>query len=247
MDYHRIYTNLIDRARVRTKGPEHDMHHVLPRCMGGDDESSNLVPLTRREHFIAHLLLTRIYPEVKKLWMAAFLMSHEKVTGLKVSSRTYEKLRAKNSTARKGYSHSLETRAKIAAAHRGKSKPYAPGRVAAMKGKKHGPAVGEKISAALTGKPKSAEHNRKVSEALKARIAAGLRVGNGGWEKGKPRSPETIEKMRAAHIGRVHSEGERAKRAEAMKKIWDDPEYRANQSAKRKAAWERRKAKKEQS
>lgn len=40
-----------------------EIHHIVPRCMGGTDDEENLVLLTAREHIIAHMLLVRIYPE----------------------------------------------------------------------------------------------------------------------------------------------------------------------------------------
>lgn len=42
--------------------------------MGGDDSKSNLVDLTPEEHFVAHQLLVKIYPEESKLVYAASWM-----------------------------------------------------------------------------------------------------------------------------------------------------------------------------
>ena len=39
-----------------------EIHHIVPRCMGGTDDENNLVLLTAREHIIAHMLIVRIYP-----------------------------------------------------------------------------------------------------------------------------------------------------------------------------------------
>lgn len=36
-----------------------EKHHVIPKSMGGNNDSDNLVTLTAREHYIAHLLLTK--------------------------------------------------------------------------------------------------------------------------------------------------------------------------------------------
>lgn len=33
-----------------------ETHHILPRSLGGKDTKENLVNLTAREHFLAHLL-----------------------------------------------------------------------------------------------------------------------------------------------------------------------------------------------
>jgi len=37
------------------------MHHIIPRSLGGLNDKINLVNLTAREHYIAHLLLWKIY------------------------------------------------------------------------------------------------------------------------------------------------------------------------------------------
>ena len=37
-----------------------ETHHIIPKSLGGGNESSNLVSLTFREHFIAHKLLTKM-------------------------------------------------------------------------------------------------------------------------------------------------------------------------------------------
>ena len=47
-------------------------HHIIPRCIGGKDSPDNLVNLTFREHFVAHLLLAKIYGG--KLWHAVKMM-----------------------------------------------------------------------------------------------------------------------------------------------------------------------------
>ena len=66
MDYIRIYKQIIENARKleerRLKQKEYvEEHHIVPRCMGGLDISSNLVYLTVREHFICHWLLFKKY------------------------------------------------------------------------------------------------------------------------------------------------------------------------------------------
>jgi hypothetical protein len=45
----------------RTKGDEYyEAHHIHPKCLGGKNTKVNLVLFTPREHFIAHLLLTKM-------------------------------------------------------------------------------------------------------------------------------------------------------------------------------------------
>ena len=75
MNYQRIYDSLIQRAKTRepTLSPvEH--HHIIPRCLGGSDAQENIAILTTEEHYIAHQLLCKIYPDNRGLHAAAFLM-----------------------------------------------------------------------------------------------------------------------------------------------------------------------------
>jgi len=74
MDYQSHYNRLIGRARMRSLSGYGEKHHILPRCMGGDDSDGNLVTLTAREHFIAHLLLVKIYGNDFRLIKAAAMM-----------------------------------------------------------------------------------------------------------------------------------------------------------------------------
>lgn len=83
MDYQKIYDNLIIYRKTvpLEKSKEHytESHHITPRCLGGSDEPGNLVRLTAREHFIAHRLLAKIYPEVSALIIPLHLMKRGSV------------------------------------------------------------------------------------------------------------------------------------------------------------------------
>lgn len=61
MDYFRIYQQLIDFRKANPATGYTENHHILPRSMGGNNDESNLVKLTGREHWIAHLLLWKIH------------------------------------------------------------------------------------------------------------------------------------------------------------------------------------------
>ncbi len=67
MDYSKIYQQLILRAQNRVLEGYNESHHIVPKCMGGTDEPLNLVDLTPEEHFLAHMLLVKIYPAHKSL------------------------------------------------------------------------------------------------------------------------------------------------------------------------------------
>lgn len=75
MDSQRIYDQIIDRAKNRKK-PECycELHHIVPKSLGGSDDSENLVYLTAREHFIAHWLLKKIHQNQQMVY-AFFAMT----------------------------------------------------------------------------------------------------------------------------------------------------------------------------
>ena len=65
------YGRLIERAKTRQLTGYVEKHHVVPKCIGGTDEKSNLVKLTPEEHYVAHQLLVKIYPDNDSLVYAA--------------------------------------------------------------------------------------------------------------------------------------------------------------------------------
>lgn len=58
MNYDRIYHQLITAAINRTIPNTYtERHHIVPTSMGGLDIESNIVRLTIKEHYYAHILL----------------------------------------------------------------------------------------------------------------------------------------------------------------------------------------------
>ena len=73
MNYTKHYNLLISKAKTQdTSGLYTETHHILPRCLGGTDDSSNLVKLTPEQHYTAHLLLAKMHGG--GLWFAAVMM-----------------------------------------------------------------------------------------------------------------------------------------------------------------------------
>lgn len=102
MNYQRHYDLLINRARTRVLDGYKERHHIVPRCLGGGDESSNLVDLTAEEHYVAHQLLVKMYPGNNSVVVSAWLMgvsggSKQVKMSLNNGSRSIEmrKLRSK--------------------------------------------------------------------------------------------------------------------------------------------------------
>ena len=74
MNYKKIYDELIERGKTRVLDCYKEKHHIVPRCMGGTDNMSNLVDLTPEEHYVAHQLLAKMYPDNYGLAKAAHMM-----------------------------------------------------------------------------------------------------------------------------------------------------------------------------
>ena len=111
-----------------------ERHHIVPRCLGGTNDPLNVVRLTPEEHYLAHQLLVKIYPDNPKLVYAAMLMtqcSNGKRTNNKlfgwIKRRMAEARRVphnderklNNSKAQLGKKLTEETKAKMSASRKG--------------------------------------------------------------------------------------------------------------------------------
>lgn len=56
-------------------------HHIVPKHMGGTDEDSNIIMLTRDEHAAAHLELYEKYGKKEDLWAAHILGRPQDISG----------------------------------------------------------------------------------------------------------------------------------------------------------------------
>lgn len=119
MNYEAHYNTLIKRGKERVLSGYTETHHILPRCMGGGDDPENLVKLTPEEHFIAHKLLVKMYPDNTDLIVAVFVMAGGRQEE-RHNNRVYGWLRRRFSQKRKGHRHSPETKAKMSAAAKGR-------------------------------------------------------------------------------------------------------------------------------
>jgi len=55
--YYKIITRSYERSHVKERNDGYQTHHIIPRCFGGTDDSSNLTVLTYKEHRVCHRLL----------------------------------------------------------------------------------------------------------------------------------------------------------------------------------------------
>jgi len=122
MNYERIYNELIDNARLSEYQGYVEIHHIKPRCLGGDDSPTNLVALTAREHFLAHWLLAKMHPDNDSLTYAWNMMC----VGRTQSSHLYKYAREEVSRRRTGKSwgnHTEETKRNMSISRRGRKLP----------------------------------------------------------------------------------------------------------------------------
>ena len=98
MNYGRIYKELIMRGkktcRVKTLVTDpnfiyYENHHIIPKCLGRTNDKENMVLLTAREHFLAHWLLHKMYPEEVKLALA-FSRCRSSSSSCKSNSHLYK-------------------------------------------------------------------------------------------------------------------------------------------------------------
>lgn len=99
MDYIKHYRKLIESRlilnRSKNNGIYYEKHHIIPKSLGGSNSSKNLILLTAKEHFIAHLLLHYARPHSKSLAFGLWCL-YTMSNGYKIkSSRLFSYLREK--------------------------------------------------------------------------------------------------------------------------------------------------------
>lgn len=215
--YISLITKFKERNLVKKENPGFHGHHIIPRCLNGSNEKSNIVVLSPREHFIIHHLLWKAFPQTS-LTFAFRSMVHgtKKYGSNKITSRVYEKLRLDNkergvsdetkkrmSESQKGRIVSEETRLKISENSKRENLSEETRRKMSKSAKERG--ISEetklKISESNKGKKKSEETRRKMSES----------------KKGKKKSEEHRRKLSEASKRENISEESRLKRSESQK------------------------------
>ena len=61
MNYKKLYNKIIENRQLNSYTGYTENHDIIQKSLGGSNDDENLVRLTAREHFICHLLLTKIY------------------------------------------------------------------------------------------------------------------------------------------------------------------------------------------
>lgn len=180
MNWEKHYQALMSRALGRVLDGYTESHHILPRCLGGSDEADNLVRLTAREHYTAHLMLVKMHPANPKLAFAAHMMTLD-IKGHRVGNRKYEWLRKRHAEA-------------LRIANKG-----GPGRPGVR-----GEHERAKMSAASLGRYKSTAHREAMSRAKHERSKT-----LGAYADGSARVPGVTQRKNGAFVARARSDGQR--------------------------------------
>lgn len=208
--YTKCYYSIIERAksRVLSKDTYTEKHHVVPRSLGGSNDSFNLVKLTAKEHRFVHILLPRMTIDpihTKSMWYALWMMLRTKNKNQnrmvsKGSAFEIAKIKVAENSSRlhKGKILSKETREKLSKS--------CQGRPSAFKGKTHSKEAKKKLSNHRKGKTNSPETVAKILESRKhyqhsAETKAKISESNKG--KIVVHSEDTRKKLSASLKGRV--------------------------------------------
>lgn len=174
--YTKCYYAIIYHAKDRNDNIGYtEKHHIIPKCLGGDDRKDNLVVVTAREHFICHRLLPKMTTgrDKHKMLSAIFRMMHsnqtERYSG---TSHVYNTVKLEKANIASqlfsgtgnpfyGVNHTEETKQKIRDARAVQVK---------NQGTTMTPEAREKLSKAAKGRILTDEHKRKIGLANSGKL-----------------------------------------------------------------------------
>jgi hypothetical protein len=171
-----------------------EKHHIIPRSLGGNDNDTNLVALTAREHFICHMLLIRfvegIYRKKKMQHALGMFIQNNKKQNRILTSRQYDLARKNISSARIGSVVRSETKDKISKSLKGNI-PWNKGLIGVIK---HSEESNKKRSETLTGKTFVDRYGEDKAKEVKEKLSE-IKRGKPSGMAGKHHSSETKKLM----------------------------------------------------
>lgn len=198
------YNNIVvtAKSRILPENTYSERHHIVPKCLGGGDHKDNLVKLTAKEHFVCHLLLTKMVsdPVIKRKMQFAlnsFRRSSRNQHRHKLTASQYAYIRDQVSQARSeslkgnkfalGRSVSESTRLKMSLSNTGKKKRPRTEQEKRVISQQHTGKILSEETKQKMRKPKSASHCENIRKA----------------QLGKIISDETKRKISEARLGRI--------------------------------------------
>jgi hypothetical protein len=185
MNYELHYNKLIKKALNRNipKMVYTEKHHIVPKCLGGNNSKSNVVKLLPKEHYIAHMLLFNMYPNNNQLSYAFWMMSNGNKPSermYRVGGKVYEEIRNKfiqilinREPTFKGKVHSEESKQKISNSKKGKpgtwvGKTHSEESKQKMSNRRKGTIIQDEVrlnmSKGMLGKSKSKTHKENIAK-----------------------------------------------------------------------------------
>lgn len=236
--YHKWYMAIIEIAKQRTDELDYsELHHIIPRSLGGLDSDHNLVRLTAREHFICHFLLTKFTTGQhyqKMVYACQGMRRSRNYQDRYINSRLYEIIKREGARIQSGKFSGK----KLSKEHRANISAGLTGRLDSAETIK-------KRAESNTGKRRTEEQKLRMSEAQKIRASketleqkAERSVKISANRKGKntgPKSDEHRAKLSEALMGKMKGVAKSEETRQKMRK--------PKSEAHRKAISDARKAK----
>lgn len=162
--YTNWYFSIIENAKSKNNAGYLERHHIIPKSFGGNDTKDNLVKLTAREHFLCHLLLTKMTTGSNRHKMLhAFMLMKGKTDKQHryMNSKLFDSIKIEFGemlrNKKLGTKHTQETKDKIRNTLKSMPSPItAAGRKS----------ISEKAKSRIQ-KPRSEEYKKTISEAMK--------------------------------------------------------------------------------
>lgn len=174
--HYKRYKRFIESLKHQETTGYSEVHHIVPKSLGGSDDADNLVRLTARQHYVAHWMLWKAIGGVTG--RSFFMMSNFGKYG-KVNSKAYER-------ARTEYAEQVSQQL----TGKPSQNPFTPECREKMRqakiGKKLSPEHIKKVVATRLGIPLSEAHKATLS-----RVKSGIATRGSGWKH----TAETLAKM----------------------------------------------------
>lgn len=196
--YSQWYENLIRKAQNRLLVNGYvEKHHVIPVCFGGSNAKTNIVTLTAREHYIAHLILWKMSMDKKyhnKMTMALHVMVNG--SGNKKQNRSYLVRSRIYEANRKEYCRVI-SEIMSGPDNKWRGRKHSAESIEKMKAWQQDPIVkqqqrervlGEKNH--FYGKKHSEEIKKQIAESTAAAWTEDLKIEKSKWAKEKWQDPE---------------------------------------------------------
>jgi len=98
--YTKWYYQIIESAKQIPYSGYTEKHHIIPKSLGGSNDPTNIVPLSARQHFICHMLLTKMvrtkgekHKMIRAIWAMSTLEYNTRQSRYVVTSKLYAQLR----------------------------------------------------------------------------------------------------------------------------------------------------------